>query len=73
MGTESLAEHVLVGLEDVADEKGVGLWVHGITIGLGASLFDNFILYLLFLIPVPLESYVVRTGAFIGRFDRGSS
>mgnify|MGYP001596329099 FL=1 len=39
MLAESLAEHVLVGLEgDVADEKGVGLWVLGITVGLGASV-----------------------------------
>jgi hypothetical protein len=39
VGTESLAEHVLVGLErDVADEKGVGLWVLGITVGLGAGV-----------------------------------
>jgi hypothetical protein len=37
--TESLAEHVLVGLErDVTDEKGVGLWVLGVTVGLGAGV-----------------------------------
>lgn len=39
MGTESLAEHILVGLEgNVADEEGVGLWVLLVTVGLGAGV-----------------------------------
>lgn len=39
VGTESLAEHILIGLErNVADEKGVGFGVLGVTVGLGAGI-----------------------------------
>jgi hypothetical protein len=35
------------------------------------SLFGSFILYPLSLVSAPQESYVIRTGGFIARFDRG--
>lgn len=37
------------------------------------SLTGSFILYPLSLVSVPQESYVIRTGGFIARFDRRSN
>ena len=37
------------------------------------SFFGSFILYPLSLVSVPQESYVIRTGGFIARLDRGSN